>query len=190
MRMEELPYLNEQLFDTKDRHLSLIDRNPTRPIIKQYGDVYKISYLGSFAQLAQAQRHRTLQYTCRIPQAKSYYLPPILKNDRSLVVEWHKDIQNLEHIFPQGTLVEIIEEGNLENLILKAKERKCTCAQLEIERQTTASIDEIYKQLKKSNHPGAKDLEPYDTKASRCTFGYKCTSPCGFKDGIKGDRII
>ena len=88
-------------------------------------------------------------------------------------------------------MVEIVEQGNLDNLILKAKERKCTFAQLEIDKQTTSTIMEVYNELEKAGHPGAEDLKPYAKKSSRCTFGdYTCSSPCGFKEGITGERII
>lgn len=188
--MEELPYLNPKLFDVKDRKLSLIDRRLDRPIIKQYGDVYKISYDATFAYLAQAQRHRTINYSFRFKEKESCYIPPIIKDDEKLVLSWVKDFEHLKENFPQGMLIQIVEQGTIENLILKAKERKCTCAQLEIDRQTTDSIKEIYQELKKLNHPASEDLEKYSTNKARCTFGYKCTSPCNFADGIKGERTI
>ena len=94
-------------------------------------------------------------------------------------------------MFPQGLLLEVIESGTIDNLILKAKERKCAAAQLEIDNQTTSSIMEIYDELKKEKHPAAETLKPYAKKSSRCTFGdYTCTEPCGFKEGITGERII
>ena len=192
-KFEEIPYLNEKLFDQKQRNLSLFDHRTNRPIISQYGDVYKIKYEGTFAQLAQAQRHRTLDYQLRLPQTKKFYVPPILKSNEVLTNAWIEDCKKLANNYPQGMLVEIIESGKIENLIMKAKERKCTMAQLEIDNQTTASIEEIYNELKKQNHPAAEDLKPYNVKSSRCTFpDYKCPNqpPCGFKEGIQGERLI
>lgn len=189
-RMEELPYLNPKLFDAKGRKLSLIDRRITRPIIKQYGDVYQIAYEGTFAQLAQAQRHRTIDYSFRFLPETKCYIPPIIKDDKELVLSWTRDFESLKDVFPQGMMLEIIEKGTIDNIILKAKERKCTCAQLEIDNQTTASIKEIYQNLEEQHHPAAEDLQKYATDKARCTFGYKCTSPCGFKEGITGERVI
>ena len=186
-----LPYLDKDLFDAKGRSLSLIDHRTDRPIIKQYGDVYQVSYKGSFAQLAQAHRHRTLSYNFRLLPQAEYFIPPIIKENKTLVLSWCKDCESLADSFPQGLLVEIVEQGNLENLILKAKERKCTYAQLEIDIQTTDTIMEVYNELEKTGHPGAEDLKPYAKKSSRCTFGdYVCTSPCGFKEGVTGERTI
>ena len=187
---ESVPYLDKDLFDQKNRSLSLIDRS-RRPIVKQYGDVYQIAYLGSFAQLAQAQRHRTISYKLRFLPENKFYVPPILKSDPSLVLEWNEDCQKLAESYPQGLMAEIIEQGTLEKLVLKAKERKCTFAQLEIDNQTTASLLEIYDELEKAQHPSAEELKKYAKKSSRCTFGdYKCISPCNFKEGVLGEREI
>lgn len=188
---EKMPYLNEKLFDQKQRSLSLFDHKPNRPIISQYGDVYKIAYKGTFAQLAQAQRHRTLDYQLRLPQTQEFYVPPILKSSKILTNAWIYDCKSLANNCPQGMLVWIIESGKIENLILKAKERKCTMAQLEIDNQTTDIIMDIYQELEKEKHPAAEDLKPYAKKSSRCTFpDYKCPAPCNFPDGVKGERLI
>ena len=46
------------------------------------------------------------------------------------------------------------------------------------------------KQLKKDNHPLKDDIVKY-SKGARCTFpGFKCSSPCGFKEGITLTRKI
>ena len=34
----------------------------------------------------------------------------------------------------------------------------------------------------------AETLKPH-LRGSRCLAGYKCSSPCAFKDGITGERI-
>ncbi len=188
---EKLPYLDKDLYDAKGRHLSLINHKTSRPVVKQYGDVYQVAYNGSLAQLAQAQRHRTISYNFKLLPQAEYYIPPIIKDNKTLALSWCKDCESLADSFPQGLLVEIVEQGNLDNLILKAKERKCTFAQLEIDKQTTSTIMEVYNELEKAGHPGAEDLKPYAKKSSRCTFGdYTCSSPCGFKEGITGERII
>lgn len=188
---EKLPYLDTDLFDAKGRQLSLIDYRTSRPVIKQYGDVYQVAYNGSLAQFAQAQRHRTISYNFKLLPKDEYYIPPIIKDNKTLALSWYEDCKSLAESFPQGLLVEIIEQGTLENLKLKAHERKCSCVQLEMDNQTTNTIIEVYNELKKIGHPGAEDLKPYAKKSSRCTFGdYTCTSPCGFKEGITGERII
>lgn len=190
-QFDKTGYIDETLFDKKNRSLSLIDYQIDRPIVKQYGDVYKVAYLGTFAQLAQAHRHRTLHYSMRLPEKQNFFVPPIIKSKDDLVKLWLDDMNSVAENFPQGMLVEIVEQGDLKDLILKAKERKCTFAQLEIDNQTTATINEIFDELVKTNHPAAEEIKPYTVTSSRCTFpDYTCLSSCGYPDGIKGERII
>ncbi len=49
----------EEIRDNKGRELSLFT---TRERSEYFGEVYSTNYWGSFAQLAQAQRHRSLNY--------------------------------------------------------------------------------------------------------------------------------
>ena len=87
-------------------------------------------------------------------------------------------------------MIPIKERGTFENFILKMKERNCTQAQLEIDRQTTISKRKMFTHLLSENPQLAEELKPY-LNGSRCTFkDYSCPSPCNFKSGIKGDRII
>ena len=69
-------------------------------------------------------------------------------------------------------------------------ERRCTCAQLEINEQTTATYRRYYEALKNSNNPLAEEFEKYN-KGARCTFpDFVCSNPCGFAEGIKETREI
>ena len=88
---------------------------------------------------------------------------------------------------PQGQLLNINERGDYENLILKAKERLCTAAQLEVMRNTQNTIERIIKNT--DNDFVRRDLEKINTGA-RCTIGFKCTTPCAFKEGIDLSRLI
>ena len=187
--LKGLGYWDEKLAaNTKDRSLSLIHRG--RPIVEQFGDVYATTYLGSFAQFAQAQRHRTLSYSMQLLDEPQFFVPPILEKYPNMVEEWKKDCLSLADHFPQGMLVKINEMGTLKNFILKTKERQCTMAQLEINNQTTATGKKMQQALAKQDHPAAAELEPY-THGSRCTFpDFHCEKPCGFKDGVTGERTI
>lgn len=188
-KLKALGYYDEQLADNrKNRTLSLIHRG--RPLVEQFGDVYATSYLGSFAELAQAHRHRTLDYSMEMLERPQFFVPPILEKHPNLVEEWKNDCQSLAGNFPQGMLVKINERGTLENFILKTKERKCTMAQLEINKQCVATEKKMLEALQAQNHPAAKELEPY-AHGSRCTYpDYKCEQPCLFKDGVTGERLI
>lgn len=159
----------------KGKNLSLFaDRERS----EEFGENYCTTYQASFAELAQAQRHRTLYYEMSLLEKPQYYVPPIIRGTE-LEKEWLKDISSLEQFYPQGMLVKINERGTLENFVLKCTERLCGAAQLEIMEQTQETMDK-YMEAVKDNPVIHEYLLPY-SKGARCTFpGWKCTSPCVF----------
>lgn len=191
--IEELKNLNildaGLLTNDKNRSISLFGKNLGDK--KDYfGDVYATIYKGSFASLAQAQRHRTLDYKMELMEEKEFFVPPILDDDPALMQEWLNDIKSVANVYPTGELVMIYERGTYENFILKCKERLCSAAQLEIMKQTKETLESYYDGLKSNHDPLAEDMEKY-THGARCTFpDYKCSSPCGFKEGINLTRKI
>ena len=201
-QLEKLGYIDDKLsFDDKNLVLKLFNRSK-REIKEQFGESYTLFYHGSLAQLAEAQRHRTLDYTILMgkdndaidkiienPKNENFYLPPILKGTK-WEIYWLADCKKMAEKIPQGMMIPIKERGTFENFILKMKERNCTQAQLEIDRQTTISKKKMFERLLNENPALAEELKPY-LNGSRCTFkDYSCQSPCNFKLGIKGDRII
>lgn len=177
------------LTNDKNRSLSIFGKD-LQNVEKYYGDVYSTTYIGSYAQYAQAHRHRTLDYQLERLDDKSYFIPPILEDDSTLVNEWLSDIEKVKDVVPQGEMVRISEKGTYENFILKAKERLCTYAQLEIMNQTRKTLLEYSDALKAKKHPLYQDIRGY-TKGARCTFpDYDCTSECGFSEGIRLVRKI
>ena len=177
------------LKNEKYRKLSIFGKNLN---IKEehFRDIYSTSYKGSFAQLAQAHRHRTLDYQMEISNEKEYFIPPIITDDQALVDEWLKDMETVKDVNPQGELVMINETGTYDNFILKCKERLCTAAQLEIMLQTKETLLKYKKALEDSNSPLAKDIEKY-SHGARCTFpDFRCTSDCKFIEGKKLIRKI
>lgn len=171
--------------DRKGRTFSLLAK---RERSEEFGENYSINYKGSFASLAQAQRHRTLDYEMSLIEPTEFYVPEILRDDAILVAQWLNDMQTVYKLHPQAELVKINERGTVENLILKSKERLCSCAQLEIMRQTKMTMMKYYFSTK--NKEVSDYISPY-LKGARCTSGdYVCTSPCAFKDGINLEREI
>ena len=184
-RMSVLAYLDRDLMDDgKGREFSLIGKRVRE---EQFGECYSVNYKASFACLAQAQRHRTLHYEMMLDKNPEYFIPLILQDNPYLVEEWLRDMEQVEDLIPQGQLVSINERGDYENLILKAKERLCTSAQLEVMRNTQYTIERIIKNT--DNEFVRKDLEKINTGA-RCTSGFKCTTPCAFREGIDLSRLI
>ncbi len=189
--VEDMGYYDDALakgVEYKNRYLNIVG---TEIEPEQYfGDVYCTNYEGSFAELAQAQRHRTIDYNFTLLNEPKFYVPPIIRSNQKLVEEWAKDCDAQASVFPQGMLVNINECGKLDWFIQKMKERKCFFAQLEINQQTDATLNQYVKVLKEKNHPRAEELETY-TKGSRCTFAdFTCPAPCGMAEAINGTRVI
>ena len=179
----EVPGLDSR---QKNRKFSFFAQRENRE--EEFGENYCTTYLASFAQVAQAQRHRTLSYEMTILDEPQYYIPPIIRNTE-FEDEWIKDISSLKDYFPQGMLVKVNERGTIENFVLKCTERLCGAAQLEITQQT----DEIMKKYiaaVKDKTALYNYLLPY-SKGARCTFpGWKCNSPCVFGGKNAINRVI
>ena len=175
------------LKNEKHRSISLFGNNLKDEEV-YFGSVYSTLYKGSYAQLAQAHRHRTLDYQIEALDEKSYYIPPIIADDEDLVKEWLKDMESVSSCHPQGELVLISEKGKYEDFILKCKERLCSAAQLEIADQTKQTLLEYQRS---TNVQRIKDDITKYTKGARCTFkDFECSMDCKFKEGKLLNRKI
>ena len=188
-KLEEIAYV-ENLRDTKNRSFNLFDKDieAVRNIEPFFGYAYQTIYKGSFAQLAQAQRHRTLDYKAYFDgNASLFYVPPIIADDEDLVKRWLSECTLLAGNFPQATLVDILEMGTVDNFLLKTKERECGCAQLEIQNQTVAIHSDYENAI--TDPVLIEKFEGYKKKV-RCGFtDYECKSPCVW--GLKSnERLI
>lgn len=185
--LESLPDLKIEKLNPrmKGKDLSLF---ATRQRNEEFGENYCTTYLASFAELAQAQRHRTLYYEMSLLEENKYYVPKIIK-DTKWEKEWLQDISSLEDRYPQGMLIKVNERGTVENFVLKCTERICGAAQLEIMDQTREIMTK-YLEATKNNDVIQNYLLPY-SKGARCTFpNWKCTSPCVFGGRGAIDRKI
>ena len=160
----------------------------TRERKEEFGENYCTNYKATFAELAQAQRHRTLAYEMSFSDVNEFFVPDIIKGTE-YEEEWLKDIKSLEDNFPQGLLININERGTIENFVLKCQERLCGAAQLEIAKQTKETMNR-YLDAVKDEEVLYNYLLPY-SKGARCTFpGFKCTAPCIFGPKLAMDRKI
>ena len=182
--------LDERLMhNEKHRELSLFGKDLDQKEI-HFGNVYSTLYKGSFAQLAQAHRHRTLDYQMEMTEEKEYFIPPIIQDNDEFVEMWLYDMNRVKDVNPQGELVKIYETGKYEDFILKCKERLCAAAQLEIMMQTKTTLTEYQEALIKNGNPLFKDIINY-THGARCTFpDFDCTQKCGFAEGVQLTRKI
>ncbi len=172
--------------NTRLRKLSLFAE---RERSEEFGENYSINYEGSPAQLAQAQRHRTLRYEMgRVTGAPTrYFVPPIIAQDTLLTQEWLRDMESVAGAYPQGMLITINERGTLEDFISKLGERMCGRAQLEIVIQTNETLGRY---LSGAPEHIQDELTPY-SKGARCTFpDYNCKSRCGWGAKKSLTRLI
>lgn len=181
--LDKLNVLEEGLLkNEKGRSLSLFGKDLDK-VEEYYGNVYSTLYKGSFAQVAQAQRHRTIDYQIEMLDKKEYFVPPIILDDQTLVNEWLNDMEYVKDVNPQGEIVKVSEMGKYEDFVLKCKERLCSEAQLEIMLQTKENLIKYKKELEKSNNPLALNIEKY-SHGARCTFpDFCCAEDCKIKEG-------
>lgn len=187
---QRLNLIDERLqSNKKHRQLAIFGKDLDK-IPEEFGVTYCTTYKGTYAEYAQAERHRKGEYQLERNPKNGFFVPPIIEEDEALKEEWLKDIKSVSKYFPQGELVTINERGSFDSFIMKLKERDCSAAQLEIFRQSTNTKEKYYEALKEKKHPYAKKLEPY-MKGRRCSYkDYECPMPCGFKAGIDGTRKI
>ncbi|MBR1413157.1 MAG: FAD-dependent thymidylate synthase [Bacilli bacterium] len=155
-----------------------------------YRSTYSTLYKSSYAALAQAQRHRTLNYEMEMLDNKEIYIPPFLMDNKNLMNEWLNDYEKVKDLYPQGELVLVHEVGTFENFILKCKERLCSEAQLEIMNQTRDTMMKYRDYTEAEHNPLYQELEKY-SHGARCTFpDYKCSNDCHNLEGKKLTRRI
>lgn len=188
--LDKINLLEEGLMkNDKERSISLFGSNLDKKD-DYFSDIYQTTYLASFACLAQAHRHRTLDYKMELLDDAKFFVPPIIMDDEKLVDEWLVDIHSVKDIYPQGMLIRVYESGKYEDFILKCKERLCTGAQLEVCNQTRDTLLKYRDSLEDSNHPLKDDVKKY-IRGARCTFkDFCCTSDCKFKEGKTLTRKI
>ena len=179
----------ELMKNEKHRSLSLFGEKIDN-VEEYFGNVYATTYTASLAELAQAQRHRTLDYQMEFLTDKEYFVPPIILDNEELVSEWLSDINRVKDVYPQGELVKISEMGKYDNFILKCKERLCSSAQLEIMMQTRETLFKYKRALEERNSPLAQDIVKY-SHGARCTFpDFECSQDCKFREGKTLTRKI
>lgn len=188
--LDRLNVIEERLLDNeKHRKLSLFG-NDLEKKEEYFGDVYSTTYKSSYAFLAQAQRHRTLDYQMETLKDTEYYIPPIIRDDEELREQWLSDMQKVKDQIPQGELIRIYEIGKFDDFILKCKERLCTEAQLEIMQQTKETLSKYKNALEEKKYYLSDDILKY-THGARCTFpDFDCKNDCKFNEGKKLVRKI
>ena len=189
-----MPYLQEFISALKDYGITPLDDGKERSFSifgkrdrsEEFGETYCTTYAGSFALLAQEQRHRTLSYELTPHRPTSFYVPPILQEHHDLVDEWLGDLTSVANFYPQGMLININERGTVENFLLKCGERLCGSAQLEICQQTVST----YKDWLWHRPDLVLKYAPEGTPVARCQAGFQCHRPCYWGGKHALERMI
>ena len=156
---------------------------------ENFSDSYLIKYRASFADLAQEQRHRTLQYyMCFDGEHQKFYTPKLLKHmddiarskaERSnLEVEWQLDLESIKETFPIATLVDIVETGFIQDFLTKCDERLCGRTQLETMNTVYNNLEKLYRN---NNSIFSSELFSRYVRNSEVVFKcgrVKCKEPC------------
>jgi hypothetical protein len=173
----------EGLQNQTDRHLSLF--NP-RNVGIHFGDVYSTQYYMSFASLAQAQRHRTINYNIikglELDAPQGFFIPKIIRENNHLDWGWVKDLNEIARTdYPQAQLLKVGERGIIEDFRSKCFLRICGHAMYETMQNTLETARE-YTQYQEEY--GKKALKP------KCLQEIKCPSPCVWKGKRALERIV
>jgi len=193
----------KELRDLNNRHFSFLARQTcdimsSYDIDEQIGDMYRVIYNGSFVQLAQAQRHRTLKYFM-IYDGKTpsfFYVPPMIRGTE-LEIEWVSDMNKVADKIPQGTMVQIIECGYIGDFFLKCNERLCGRAQHEIMMQTCETLKKFYLNRNSFSKYARARLEKYIIGlngqyniSAKCIMRGGCKEPCMHGSKHAFDRLF
>jgi len=168
------------LRENKNRKLNLIDNDRIYYAKEQFGETYAVKYEVTFVGYAQLQRHRTLKYNLGF-NGKSirFYVPQIIRGNK-LEEEWLTDMQKVLQYVPQGTSVAVLERGDTEDFFLKAKERLCGRAQIEVTKQTQDTLMKMYRNRINTSKYIRKLIESYvdeDKPKTKCQL-LSCKEPC------------
>jgi len=174
-------FIIPDLRNQTDRHLNFFGE----PVEEHFGDMYSTNYLMSFAGLAQAHRHRTIEYhvskEINLGASNGFFIPEIISSDKKLMNEWHGDLEKISrNDFPQAQLLLVSEMGSLRDFRSKMILRLCGHAQYEIMNNTLGTASEYSK-----TRPKIKNwIRP------KCSQGMKCAEPCVWKSDMALERIV
>lgn len=172
----------QDLFNQTDRHLSIFGGKG--PVKEVFSDVYATNYYMSFAGLAQAHRHRTINYQINkgteLGLPNGFFVPGIVGNIGAKE-EWIADLKKVaKEDYPQAQLLEVNERGTREDFRSKMILRMCGHAQWEIMKNTSETAERYASKDSGFNYP----------LAPKCQQDITCNSPCAWTGKNALDRIV
>lgn len=162
------------------------------------GDAYTLKYHASTSCLAQIQRHRTTRcemYFNEIVDEPEFYTPKIIANNEKYSAEWKADLEKLYKagVYPQAMIVDIVERGLVTDYLMKAQERLCARAQLEIMDNTVWGMYTLkFYKNHMSRHVEEALMKWFDDEGQvkfKCEMK-KCLEPCVWGAKYGKNRLI
>ncbi len=158
------------------------------------GESFCINSTGSFAMLAQLQRHRFMMHDeMLLPDLDNFrfFTPPIIA-DPGLLRKWEEDITSVKGNYPQGMLLDICSVGFVDSFVRLSQERLCGAAQYEICMWAKEVLRRLISGCVEGNFTAAaKELIPLDSLSTKCRFGnYVCHRPCPLGPNEAFTRLI
>lgn len=161
----------------KSRKLSLFGNLKYFGIKDCFSYTYQTTFEASYACMAQSQRHRSEHTFMYNLKEFKFYVPEILEDNQNLKEEWLSDAVLVKDIYPQGRIIKIVQTGNIDTLLLKARERVCGQAQLEIMRHTVQTL----RDFESKSEYGDILKEQVNNATAKCKFkNGTCSKPCAF----------
>lgn len=186
---------SQSIEDNKNRELNFLAKQVGYNIDEanvSYSDSYLIKYKVSFADIAQEERHRTIDYFMCFDGSKSlnFYVPKILR-DTIYEKEWISDLNSVNDTFPIATQVDIVETGTITNFLYKCDERLCGRVQLETMENVMINLLKFGRDWNKSPFM-IKQLEKHlrNGKVIMKCGNIKCKEPCHWGALRAKDRLI
>ena len=154
---------------------------------------------GSFAMLAQLQRHRTGRVQMLVDsEEESFFIPKIL--DGEIKKEWERDMRTMldSGILTVGYEVNYFYSIALDKMVLMLKERLCGAAQLEIRDFAFDITRYVHKAIKENVEILCDDntreffIKAIDERGritTKCKY-IKCDNPCAFIKKLPNAELI
>lgn len=182
------------------KFIGTINQKDISDVREYIGDIYGVKYKASLACLAQLQRHRSLNYEMFLNNEdnNAWYVPKIIAGT-IYEPEWINDLNTLKQrgVYPQALMVDVYEHGSVDDYMMKAQERLCARAQLEIMDNTIETMNKFKKAADAGNMGKySQDLVNQwftsrdDAKIKLKCQVLKCLEPCIW-GGVDGkNRLI
>ena len=191
---------SRNIVDTKGRKLDFLAKqveNGMEDVIEIFSDAYTMKYRTSFANLAQEQRHRTIDYYMLFDGYTTddkhgmFYVPMLIRDNPDLTEEWLTDLYSVKDTFPNATLVDVVEMGTIQNFMLKCDERLCGRTMLETMMNVKTNLMRLERSFNKSPHM-MKCIERHmrDGEIIMKCGNIRCNEPCYWGPSKSKTKLI